>query len=372
MSTSKKLLTGVAAVLLLLSCGIKKSYAVGLDGGDWKFGVNGFLDLEYSGMDKAPMITHPGEVMTKTDDMSSFDQHINLLVNAARDRTSVTINLEGLHDYTGEGQNGIAIEEGYGVYSFSDTLKLHAGLMLAPFGIYNATRYITPLFASVVLPQMYQMPSNYHLEDISVNSTIMPYKANLMISGTFSTDSADFDYYLYMSNGENELESAHVGSDTNNDKGYGGRVRVAFADDYLLGASYWTVNNSPADVGRENLIGLDTELNFSEELKLEIEYVADNYGVRKERHSYYARLTREMSNKISPFIAYDFAHDDSDDVYNRGQTRYSVGFGYRLSSFTTLKAGYHYHVLGDKNKAPALPDGSDTFGMIKAAVIFVF
>lgn len=362
--------------IFFLFTGVNRSYAVNLKAGDWQFGINGFLDGEYTTMDEMPMVM-PSGMLGQMAKRSFFDQHhMNLLFGAEKGKARVNINLKSHHRFfaeDGESKGELELEEVYGVYSFHDLLKLQVGAMLAPFGIYNSVRYITPLFATVVLPQMYEMPGNYKSgstggsTDESVGKSIMPDHANLMIQGSYSGDNMDLDYNLYLSNGERGED----GVDLDRNKGFGLRLRTAIMEDYKFGFSYYTVKNDGAGVGTEKLMGFDAEIDFLEVLKLEAEYVNDKFDVREDRSSYYIRLTGQL-NKFSPFFAYDYVKDKANNIYKRGQMRYGVGSGYRLSDTVTVKAEYHLHKLPDKDMAPALPDGTDTISMFRGSMIFVF
>lgn len=362
---------------------INTSDAVSLEAGDWHFGINGFLDGEYTWMDKMPMVMKSGMLGTM-EERSFLDQHhMNLLFGAETGKSRININLQSLNSFSSANAVGniakgqLDLKEAYGIYSFHDLLKVQVGYMLSPFGIYNDVRYITPLFATVVLPQMYEMPGNYRSAGSttaeSVPNNLMPTDANFMLLGSYSGDNVDLDYYFYVSNGER----AANGIDTNKDKGIGTRLKATVLEDFKFGFSYFSVNNSVNDfganseVGKEILLGFDAELNFSDMLKLEAEYVYDEFEKRKDRHSYYVRLTGYV-NKFSPFFAYDYAKDKANNLYKRGQARYGAGTGYKLSDFVTVKGEYHLHVFNDEKIAPALPMDTNNIKMFRASMIFVF
>lgn len=353
---------------LVLIAGVYNSHAVEFSTGYWKFGINGFLDMQYRYMGSMPM-SGMGGMLMPMNDVSTIEQHsFNLLFDAERDQLRVHVNLKSSHDVdTDEGdEKNLTIQEVYGSYFIRDLLKVRAGRMLSPFGIYNESLYIAPLFASSKLPLMYEMPGNYDPEGASEN--FMPPNSNLMLFGNFWGDKAEFEYAIHISNGQ----SLENGDDINKDKGIGARVRAILLSDYKLGFSYYTVENDKNSPGRESLAGVDLEIDFSDKLKWETEYVVDHYDIREDRLSFYSRITAVVADKFSPFITYDYVEDKADNIYKRGMTLYGTGCSYNLSDYVTLKTEYHYHVMGDKDQAPVLAEGTDSFHMLKADIIFVF
>ena len=397
----KRVLCLTALLLSLFFHGTKDAHAVKFEAGEWNFGINGFLDGVYTYMDPMPMIMDMdvtsmnmmgGMMMEQTetramamemDAMSSFDQeHLNLLIGAQKEKFRININIHSKDNYTSEdgGRGHFEFEEVYGEYSYTDLLKFRVGSMLAPFGIYNEVRYITPLFATVVLPQMYEMPMNYDIGTDKINSNFMPSSPSVMMFGNHLGDTTDIEYFLYISNGQRGSN----GRDENSNKGIGARLRITFQENYKIGGSYYTIKNDlfrgstnfDADdtiIGQENLSGIDAELIFLDEaFKLEGEYVTDDFAERKDRFSYYVRATYYVK-KFSPFVAYDYAEDEANNLYNRGQARTSLGTGYNFSELITIKAEYHKHKFNDGDADDVeLKDGTDEFNMFRASVIFVF
>ena len=386
----------------IIASGINNSYAVNLEAGDWKFGINGFLDGVYTYTSEMPTVIPLGVFGTtigKWEERSFFNQeHLNLLFGAERGNVRVNINLQSLNAYSSgavnpngsvtSGRTGqIEFLEAYGIYSFHDLFKVQAGQMLAPFGIYNDVRYITPLFATVVLPEMYQMPPNYlsgdessqfRSFDLSVPNNLMPTNANLMLLGNYSGDNVGIEYYFYVSSGERGAD----GTDVNKNTGVGLRFKTTILEGYKFGFSYYSVDNNDNDfafndrIGKEHLMGFDVEINlFNDLLKIEGEYVEDRFKIRLDRRSHYVRLTSYV-NKFSPFISYDFVKDKASVLFKRGQKRYGGGSSYRLSSFVTVKAEYYRHIIEDPNLdsplPPALPPGTDKIDIFRSSMIFVF
>ncbi len=362
--------------LLVILLGItSNAHAVSFDAGDIKFGINGYLDLEYTYMSEMPMTNPAGTMIMRMDDESSLDQHhMNLLFDAERGKFRAHVNLESIYAYTTEreyeqdtmtgeitgGKKGeFSMLEAYGQYTVNDLFKVTAGHFLMPFGIYNEVKYITPLFATVVLPQMYQLPRMY-----TGGAFIHP-TSNLMVSGDYMREKAELYYSLHIGNGEREIS----GLDNNKDKLIGGRLKLTLFDDIKVGVSYCTVNDNPDTDGRNNTFGADLDLTFLDNLNLQSEYILDEYDKQRDsRYSYYARLTYYI-DKFSPFIAYDYWEDKGDLVYKRGMNRWGAGTGYNFTENIILKSEYHYHVFSGTS---GLPDDTDKVHMFRASAIFIF
>lgn len=344
-------------------------HAINFDVQGMRFGINGYIDLEYTYMGKLPTDGFGGfEAM---DEQSYLDQnHMNLLFDAEKDKFRAHLNLESTHAYTTEergtegskdrASGGFEIEDAYGEYTFNDLFKLRAGYFLMPFGIYNEVHYIASLFSTVVLPQMYHLPKIYK------EAPIIDGAANFMASGRYLGKKAELDYSLYVGNGQRGED----GIDKNKDKLLGGRIRLTVLNDSLkFGVSYLTVDDSNYK-GRNNLYGADLDITIFDRLNLLSEYAYSEYEYRKSKYSYYVRLVY-ISKKFSPFIAYDYFRDKDYMIYENGATKWSIGTGYDFTDNIILKGEYDYHVLSKPDDI-SLPSDTDKTHMFRASVSFVF
>ncbi len=346
----------VLTCALLIWCVVPSAEAVTFNLKDVKFGINGYLDLKYVYMTEQTMSSG-----MRMKDMSQLKQEqLNLLFDVQKDRFRAHLNFQSENTYTSEnGGEGVwKVEEAYGEYHFNDRLVVKAGSALAPFGIYNEIRYITSLFAPVVLPFMYKAPGAY------TGGTVVNLKSNLIVGGNWLGDKTEVNYNFFVSTGDRNPN----GEDANKNKGLGARVRLTLLDDYKIGASYYTVEDDKVTEGREQIWGLDVELKLSENLLLEAEYVKNTFELREDRLSYYARLTYKK-DKFSPFIMYDSLEDPADLAFKNKQSRYGVGAGYDVSNNVILKSEYHYHDFADNIN---LVKDTDTAHMMMMAVVFLF
>lgn len=335
--------------------------AVTIEAADMRLGINGYVNGLYTYMSKTP--TSMGGTMADT---STFETKSHLLVNAVKDKFRININLEfdnsGFASGSGMGSGDITgkfgVLETFGEYGFSESLQVRVGNFLTPFGIYNEIRYITPLFATVVLPMMYEPPVNYE------GSPLTPDNTNVMLFGSYSVNASKIYYNIYAGNGG----IGGDGKDQNKNKGLGGRIRVALPYNVKIGGSYYSVEDEPVKEGRENLYGIDLDINLRD-LNLQAEYVVDNAEKVEDRLAYYIRLVYPI-DQFTPFIGYDYMKDKGDTLFERGLQRYSVGTGYTVNNYITLKAEYHYHTIDDTS-GPMAPDPEDVH-MLTGAAIFIF
>lgn len=351
-------------IILLLTFSIlltwfgENATAVTIESGDMRLGINGYMNSIYTYMSKMPMAMGP-----LMPDSSTFEMETHLLFNAVKDRLRVNLNVhwDNGADVSDAGTTGkFGVMETFGEYAFSESLQVRAGYFLAPYGIYNQISYITPLFATVVLPMMYEPPENY------MGEPLVPKNANVMLFGSYLVKRTKIRYYLYAGNGDVSAE----GTDENKDKAIGGRIKASLPKNISVGASYYTRENHPDTEGRENLFAVDVDVTVRD-INLQAEYAVDDAEKTEERFAYYARLTYHL-DKFGPFIGYDYFKDktDTDAVFKRGLHRYSIGTSYTANNYVTLKAEYHYHRIDDTN---GLTTGwPEDVQMFKWAAIFIF
>lgn len=326
-----------------------------------RLGINGYFNGIYTYMSKMPQAT--GDIMP---DASTFETETHLLLNVAKDKFHLNFNIEfdngafvrgddmGGGDITGI----ISILETSGEYGFREFLQVRVGSFLTPFGIYNQIRYITPLFAPVALPMMYEPPENY------TGKPLMPANANVMLFGRYLKERAMIDYNFYAGNGELGSD----GKDENKDKGFGGRIKFTSLQNIMTGVSYYSVKDESFGEGREYHYGADLDMTMMG-INVKTEYLYDDAEGSEDRFAYYGRLTYPI-NKFTAFAGYDYFKDKGDALFKRGLHRYSGGTGYTVNNYITLKAEYHYHKIDDTGGLMgSIPDDVHMF---RGAAIFIF
>ncbi len=228
-----------------------------------------------------------------------------------------------------------------------------------PFGIYNEVHYITPLFATIILPHMYAPP--IVTEDVK---PLVDKNANLGISGTYLGEKATLNYSLHIGNGDTETD----GRDKNKSKQIGGRVALSLlSDNVKLGVSYLT-SKEVEDTSK--LFGADISITMFDNLNLESEYVKNTFKIHDDRFSYYVRLNYTI-NRLTPFISYDYYRDKGCEFYGKGETRYAAGASYRLTDNIIVKGEYDYNKFGQEIIST---DDTDLtkYQVSRLAIIYIF
>jgi hypothetical protein len=351
----------VLAALLPASAG-----AVSLDVNGTRLSVNGYLDLQYTYMDRMPM--GMGMMVMPMDSVSTLDQdHLNLIFQVVHDNVVANVNLQSRRAFQAGVESGGTVDghgewevlEAYGEYQFSDRYKVRGGEFLAPFGFYNHMRFAIALFAPVVLPTLYEPPPNYARS--GGLDHLVPDAANLMVHGTFENASGEIDYALYTGSGHRNA----TGVDSNETKNLGAKVEGSFGPGTVGVSGYWA-NDGDAFGDRLHLAAsLEVDmgnLTFQGEV-LDISTSTDAADVL----SYYGRFSYWMG-RTTPFIGYDYLEDDGNLVYMGGMQRWSLGVGHELTSSVFLKAEYHRHIYD----GAAIPSSVETVDMVRLAAILVF
>jgi len=355
-----------AAVALLAAAAPHIARAVTLEAQDTRVSINGFLDLQYTYMDRLPVAaTPPATGLVSQDVISTLDQdRMNLIFKVDRDRFRANVNIASRRsfrtaEYHSHGE--FEIQEAYGEYRKSQAVKIRGGSFLVPFGIYNEIRYATSLFAPVVLPQVYETLPNYHASGGAPH--VVPEEGNLMLSGIAGPGVAQLSYAAYVGSGDRNAS----GTDQNEDKAVGGRLTLLLDQERQgLGVSYYTTDEG-GTTGRRHHVMTSADLRAGPwGLEAEAMWLTtsrDRYDV----FAYYVRLRRQIG-PATPFVGFDHFEDDKNPIYTEGMQRWSAGLGYEVNSNLYLKAEYHYHVFD----GAAIPSDADRAHMVRLAAIMVF
>jgi hypothetical protein len=354
---------GILGVLLLVP---GTAGAVSFEVPGARLSVSGYLDLQYTYMDRMPMAM--GAMIMPMDAVSTLDQnHMNLIVRAERERVTAAVNLHSDGAYSGSAGSGGSVDghgtwevlEAYGEYAFSDRARVRGGQFLAPFGHYNQTRYAIALFAPVVLPTLYEPPANYVAS--GGLPSLVPDTANLMVSGAAELSAFELDYDAYVDSGTRNAS----GSDTNEAKNVGGRLTLSRSGRAVSASAFWADDGDAYGNRVHLLAGTDLDLG---PVNLQAEYLrvttsTDAADVR----SWYARLSLPLG-RTTPFLGYDDLVDDANPVYRGGMARWSAGVGHEVSQSVYLKAEYHRHHF----RGAAIPSGLKDVDMLRLAAVVVF
>jgi hypothetical protein len=349
--------------------------AVTFKSGAFDLGINAYLDFEQTYMSSMPnpIPCSPqspcavgdkslvsGQAYSHHHHMLEWDQnHLNLIMDGRLNQTRAHINFESRHAFsTYDGDTGASgrpgdgtrtnvgsfrVAEAYGDHQFSEKLGFRAGLFYSPYGIYNEVRYATPLFATVVLPFIYEVHTEYS------GTILAPSNSNLMLYGNTASPAVTWRYNLYLSAGQRNNNDARPedhgkGQETNANKGVGFRLRSGFGEDrYHLGVSAY--HEVISGTGSTLLAG-DLELLMPKAFHLQAEYATQHNpnGLRTgfSKNGYYTRLMYE-AGRCTPAVIFDVFKDDNDTLYKHTNRRIGAGIGYEVTRNFYLKTEYHYH-----------------------------
>jgi len=340
--------------------------AVSLDVQGTRLSIYGYLDVQYTYMDRMPM--RMGATVMPMDAISTLDQdHLNLIVHTVRDRMVANVNLESRHAFESAVQNDGTVDghgqwnvlEAWGEYQFSDRYQVRGGRFLAPFGIYNHMRYAIALFAPVVLPTIYETPPNYQAS--GGIDHLVPDDGNVMLHGAFEGPTLRTEYALYTGSGHQRAN----GTDKNEAKNVGAQVNASAGGQTVGVSAYWA-NDEDAFGDRVHLAAsLDLyrgPANLQGEV-LAIRSSTDAVDVL----SYYGRLSYR-AGPDTLFAGYDFLRDRSNLIYRDGMQRWSAGVGHEVNPWILLKGEYHFHIYDGSQ----IPGAVEHVHMVRVAAIMVF
>ncbi|MDH5526820.1 MAG: hypothetical protein OEY97_05870 [Nitrospirota bacterium] len=341
--------------------------AITLEAADSRVSILGYMDLQYSFMERLPTCSTGCPTITSTPVVSSLDSsRANLILRVDREQMRAAVNLFSGNGYQSDGsgsQGRFEVMEAYGEYRHGPGLILRGGTFLAPFGIYNEIRYAISLFAPVVLSTAYEPLPDYAASGGLPH--LVPDAANGMVSGALGAGA--LDYALYVGSGERQAS----GMDENRDKAVGGRLQWHPSKSLSLGASAYTANDDPLGTTihgrrRHGMLSLDwhpgnTTVQWE---YLRVTCAADTVNA----HSQYLRVSHRIG-RVTPFVGYDHFQDRPNPLYADGMARWSAGTGIEVSPNVYLKAEYHYHHFETAAVAAA---GLDRAQMVRLAAIVVF
>ena len=342
---------------------------------------------------------------------SSFMENWRAFVNI-RFLKGGDIGASHRHDNKGH----IEILEGWFEYRYRDWLRVRGGQFLAPFGYFNARKFQSPIFNTVVLPMMYE---EEFLTRASAG-TIIPPIQNLQVLGKLRSESWQFGYHLYAGNGS---ETNQDNLDVNSNKGIGGRLWFEPPIKNLsIGTSFYTEKGNfgirphvdmPAMMMEAQeqgvpmntivpILPIVTESESRRTFGVEARYLWGNLEIRGEfvkssisdvslvdattisdttqtfqfntsdfsKTFYYAHLNYTLFDKLSPYFELNVFNDPRHFVFRNELKRLTLGVAFRPHPKAVIKAELHDHLFGDKyNKAP---DDFKSFKMFWTAISIFF
>jgi len=394
---------------------------------DFKLGpfdgtFHGYADIEFTHMDSMPMNMKDTAytkimgnwpmlgVMTMPDVQFLDQNRLNLLLDLKKEKWRLHLNVQSRHLFTWDSQEDISmvmdsmtdvagqkamammqtmaptdsiipthlmmlrsnffqVQQGFLEFTVNDAVAFRAGTFLPPLGIYNDIRYITPLYATVVLPMVYENMPVYTGRNRKFQE-FLPQNANFMISGAKFSDDAEMGYAVYGGYGKyaNILYDADERVDSirvDRGVGIGGKVHYLHGETILGALSLYTYEHpedrdvylTQASSGnvrfiqdpageRETIVAASFQYDFLDRYKFQAEYMQSLFDERETRFGLYTRLMAEIA-RFSPFVMYDLFKDDHDALFENTMNRLGVGSGFRISDNLYYKLEYHAHWVTD-------------------------
>lgn len=299
---------------------------------DWteKMTINGYFSHEYE--------QHiDGDNSKRADHANSFDADMfDVVLNVqATDRLRIAADLTWEHGPQTEiGKGNVATEYAFAEYAVSDAVKIRAGKMFIPFGIYNEIHTAKPAFLIMKEPN----PTNkmYFIEKGAEGINYFPrWGSGVAVLGDSEFKGVPFDYIFQVTNGDLDY---YVGSvtdlneydkDDNQYKAVTFRTRADLTDDLQVGFSLYSdvltaygyddTEEEWVAVGKNRLEsqGLQMLWHLTDRLALEGEVVTGTYQQQtddKIRRVSYSLLASYLmpGDVFTPYFLYAQADPNLD------------------------------------------------------------
>ena len=299
--------------------------------------INGYTNFMY---EYSPSDVGRGD-RNGSFDADQFDLVVNVLPT---DRLRLSTDLRWEHGVTSEdGRGNVEVSHALAEYTLFDALRLRAGKMLTPFGIYNEIHTATPAIF------LYKEPYAIAKPDKMGFPTRFFTRAGTGIgaTGVGHFGGAQADYSVMVTNGETSGDVNAFEEDDNTHKSVSGRVRLRPVESLTLGASYWNdqrteLDDAGDDTGlrtRQNAVG--TMLQWSpRNLLVEGEWVRGTYdealSAAQVGNGYYGSASYLVKDRVRPYFFYQLLDPDADQRNDRA-TMWGPGVTTRVDGALFVK-----------------------------------
>lgn len=332
-----------------------------------KMTVNGYFSHEYEKRLSGDTCDKPG----CPDPNGSFDADMfDLVFNfQPTDRLRIAADLTWEHGVQSEIAKGnIASEYTFAEYTVSDLLRIRAGKMFTPFGIYNEIHTAKPAFVIMKEPN----PTNkfYFVASGDEGLNFYPrWGSGIAAVGNGFWLDMPFDYAVMIANGDREYHDEgeyknEYDKDDNPQKAYTARIRVNITDDWQMGASAhrdrmidydnWSDRKDTNGTAELMSLGLQSMWHITDRFGLEMELVAGYYD-----HSAQKRLDRYGfsilptwlvdGDRVTLYFLYAEADPNLDKSNNKVRI-YQPGVNIEIDDNLFLKLEL-YNVRAERNNA---------------------
>lgn len=349
-------------ITLLMAALSSPAYAV-----TWEnVNLHGYTDFLYKKNTKNEAPEDPSAPDTTN---GSFDfRHLTFLVDIhVMPELWIKTNVEFDHTPDTElGYGGIIMEYGFAEYMVKDWLKLRAGKALTPYGLFNEIHDASPAYLSVTVPE-----SVYRPEQKGGFSLIPKWTTGISVLGiTNPCDGCEFDYVIYIGNGESV--GINEGQfDSNPNKAVGGRAQISIDDEkFLVGVSAYYGEKAVSQTNlSENHWAYVISLSYNlSNFNLKAEYGQGKLASRTE-YAWYVQPSYKIG-RYTPYLRVQSNDPDDtkpDDYWNA----YLAGVNIQLNKHMFLKFEWCENMRG-KNNVDIVTPGNENFGEFKSSVTIHF
>ena len=290
----------------------------------------------------------------KGDPNASFDADLfDLVLNFTPvPRLRVAADLTWEHGAaTEDGRGNVAAEYAFAEFTVKDWLKFRAGKMFTAYGIYNEIHTAKPVFLTVKEP-FSTNKNNKFGSDIRFYPR---WQAGLAVLGNAHFASANLDYIVQLSNGEQSATNPFE-EDDNKSKAVTARVRLQPTPQVTVAASFYTDNLTEYNAEGEDTGGRTRLLSYGANATwapgsfgVEVEYIRGyldpSDASRKNRSAMTAMVYYRVLDRYTPYFRYEWLDpdasvaDDNAQLFIYGLNARVVKGLYLKGEFDTVKAG---------------------------------
>jgi hypothetical protein len=272
------------------------------------------------------------------DKNASFDADLfDIVLNVqATDRLRVASDLTWEHGAATEDNRGnVAAEYAFAEFQIRDALRLRAGKMFIPFGIYNEIHTAKPAFLQIDEPYATNKPERLG----APGRFYARWGTGLEAVGQLHRGGFNADYSLLVFNGESEAVNPFE-EDDNGAKAVAARVRLEPHPTLTIGASFYTDRRNVYDEAGEDTGARVTQQAVGASVEwrpdatgIEVEWVRgrvpDAGTARATGNGVSIVLSQRIGRHVTPYLQYQHL-DPNADVADDAANVYLGGVNLRI------------------------------------------
>ncbi len=307
-----------------------------------RFELYGFSQIDFSASNSSGSIS--GFNLRRINLIGEFflDQKIRVLSD---------IEFKGGTDITPNDPNSVGtlkVSRAWLEYSVSSELKVRAGKMITPFGLYNLIHDASASYFAVDPPLLYSDLKLF--PSLPSNRLFAKYYTGVEFLGTFDLDKegSQLEYSVGIGNGRG---LSITGDDLNNNRSLSARImyRPSVFRGFQIGSSFYTDRNFEGIGGVKNDLeyayGIDLQFENSE-MQIQAEGLASSYkiinGNRITAGISYIQIAYTFFDVLTSFVNYSIVLADLSNN-NSVFSRFNLGLNYAISPNLFLKTEIQFH-----------------------------